>query len=425
MKSKNQLERELVGVVASHETITSMAAENNRDLTSDEQSTILALESQAETLKAQIEKRGEIETKASRIMNSLSDDSVGKVPAKAITKSTTLFASNKDAYDSGRWLQATLLGDPKAHAYCREQGMIQNAMTGGVNTAGGFLVPDKLENTIIELRESYGVFRQNAQTITMTDSTADIPKVGSELTSYFVGENTEITKSDMALNLVRLDAKKLATLTVISSELDEDSVISVAEMLARSVSQVFAVKEDACGFIGDGTSTYGGMVGLENALAAGSVQTCTGHATFSALTMADFEGTIGKAKVWAGSRPKWFISQAGYVNSMLRLQNAAGGNNRQDLAAGVPPSFMGYPVIVSQHLESDLSGTSGLPFAYFGDLMQGVYLGTRRGVSLAIDSSRYFENDALAIRATERFDIVCHDVGTASVSGGIIKMIFG
>jgi hypothetical protein len=42
-----------------------------------------------------------------------------------------------------------------------------------------------------------------------------------------------------------------------------------------------------------------------------------------------------------------------------------------------------------------------------------------------LDSSRYFENDAIAIRATQRFDIVIHDRGTASASGGLVQMVFG
>ena len=62
---------------------------------------------------------------------------------------------------------------------------------------------------------------------------------------------------------------------------------------------------------------------------------------------------------------------------------------------------------------------------FFGDLMQGVYFGSRRGVTLAVDSSVYFASDALAVRGTERYDIVVHDRGDASTSGGIIKVVFG
>jgi len=348
-----------------------------------------------------------------------------KVPARAIASSTTCFSSNQAAYDCGRWIQATLLGDHAATKYCYDRGLVQSAMVGGNDLRGGALVPVELENAIIELRESFGVIRQNSQVISMGSDQMLIPRMSAELTSFYISENAAITPSTMTLNQVTLTSRKLATLTTISSELNEDSVISVAEMLARSVAQTFAVQEDAAGFLGAGGVAHGGILGLDASLLAGSVVTATGRATFGVLTFADFENCIGRAKLWAGSRPKWFISNAGYCSSMLRLQNAAGGNNRQDLAAGVPPSFLGYPVVITQTLPSALTGTTGTLALFFGDLQQGVYFGSRRGVTLALDSSRYFEQDALAVRATERFDIVVHDRGDAVNAGGIIELVFG
>jgi HK97 family phage major capsid protein len=349
---------------------------------------------------------------------------VEKLPARAKVRASSLFHSDEDAYNSGKWIQATLLGDPLAAQYCRGKGIL-NAMTTSVNPSGGFIVPEPLENTIIELREQYGVFRRHANVVGMSDGVMIVPKLAGEHTAYFVGENSTITTSDATLTQVRLEAKKLAAMTVVSSELSEDAVVSVAEMVARSVAQIFAVKEDECGFLGDGTSTYGGMTGLAGGLAAGSKVTATSRQTFSALTLGDFESVIGKAKLWAGSNPKWFISQAGWAASMQRLANAVGGVTASEVSGGIRKEFLGYEVVITQVLEDALTGTTTLPACYFGDLSQGAYLGSRRGVSVAVDSSRYFENDAIAIRATERFDINVHDRGDANNAGGIIQLVFG
>ena len=298
-------------------------------------------------------------------------------------------------------------------------------MTTGDNTKGGFLVPEPLEASIIELREQMGIFRQDANVVSMGDAVMILPKMSSELTSYYVGENTTITPSDMGIHQIKLEARKLATLTVVSSELNEDSVISVAEMLARSVAQTFATQEDSAGFLGDGTSTYGGIVGLAGALAAGSKVTATSLQTFGTLTTAFFENVVGSAKMWMNSKPKWYISQQGWANSMQRLLDAVGGNAIQDLANGAPKMFLGYPVQISQVLESRTTGTTGLPACYFGDLQQGVYLGTRRGINVVADSSIYFTQDSIAVRATERFDINVHDRGTSTASGGLVQLVFG
>jgi HK97 family phage major capsid protein len=245
------------------------------------------------------------------------------------------------------------------------------------------------------------------------------------ITAYYVGEGATITASDVTLGSIKLDPKKLATLTVFSSEVDEDAAMSIAEMLARSVAQSFAIAEDQAGFLGDGTSTYGGITGLITALNAGSHYTATSRQTFGALTMADFESIIGQAKEWAGYSPKWYISKAGWASSMQRLANAVGGNDNMSIANGTPASFLGYPVVWSQVLESRLTGTTGGTFCFFGDLRQGTYLGSRRDVRLALDSSRYFEQDSIALRATQRYDIRVHDVGTSTASGGIVRGIFG
>jgi hypothetical protein len=48
--------------------------------------------------------------------------------------------------------------------------------------------------------------------------------------------------------------------------------------------------------------------------------------------------------------------------------------------------------------------------------------GDKRGVTVATDSSIYFTSDAIALKATERFDINCHERGTASAAGPMIAL---
>lgn len=361
----------------------------------------------------------------SAIVKGIEAKDIDQVPARVITKPTTLFQSHQAAYDAGQWIRARFSGAADAQRYCLRHGLIDNAMTTISNPSGGFLVPDVLETAIIELRESVGSFRRNATAITMGDGSIMLPRVAGEVSSYYVGETSTITPSDMTLNQIKLESKKLAVLCTMSSELSEDAVISVAEMISRSIAYQFALEEDKAGFLGDGTSTYGGMVGLASALNAGSKYTATGKTTFSALTLSDFETVAGQAKVFGPNR-RWYISNAGYYASMQRLMDAVGGVTMTEVANGVrTPSFLGYPVELVQVLESALTGTTAKPFAYFGDLSAGAFIGTRRGISIALDSSRYFEQDVIALRASQRFDINVHDRGTASASGGIVQMVFG
>jgi hypothetical protein len=60
-------------------------------------------------------------------------------------------------------------------------------------------------------------------------------------------------------------------LTKFSSELSEDAVINFADDLAGEMAYAQAKLEDNCAFIGDSTSTYGGITGLATAVGAAGV----------------------------------------------------------------------------------------------------------------------------------------------------------
>lgn len=438
MKSSQEIAKEILALQAEVEAMFTVAKEENRDLNDEEKAkvdSIVGTDKEAGRIAALRDaksRQDRVDAHVSAMVKNIetkqeeASSSRVKVPARAKVGTTIrAFKTEEDAYAMGQWARATLGGSKSARQWCRDHG-VQNVMTTGNNPAGGFLVPEPLANSIIELRESYGVARRETTVLPMSDAVMVFPRLNTEVVSYYVGENSTITASDPVLNQVKLEAKKLAAMTVISSEMSEDSVIGVAEMLARSMAQSFAIAEDQALFLGDGTSTYGGIVGLAGALGAGSLVTATSNATFAALTIGNFESMIGAAKQWAGAQFKWYISQAGWSASMQRLMDAAGGNNIQTLQNGNSIlSFLGYPVVISQTLHSALTSSTGSRACYFGDLRNGVYMGSKRDMSVAADSSRYFENDAIAIRATERFDINVHDRGTASVSGGIIGLVFG
>jgi HK97 family phage major capsid protein len=436
-RSSKEIADEIKALQAKVEGILAVAKEDGRDLNDEEKTevdSIVGTDSQPgiiANLREDLSRKQRMEAHVSSVVKGIEDkqDSASnriKVPARAKHGSSLkAFKTEEDAYAMGQWALATLGGNRRAKAWCRDHG-IKNVMTTGDNTLGGFLVPEPLANSIIEQREQYGVARAECTVLQMGDAVMNVPRLNTEVTSFYVGENSTITASDPVLNQIKLEAKKLAALTVISSEMSEDSVIGVAEMLSRSIAQSFAIAEDSALFLGDGTSTYGGIVGLAAAINAGSVVTASSRQTFGALTFADFEGMVGLAKQWRGANFKWYVSQVGWANSMQRLADAAGGNNVMTLAEGASRfTFMGYPVVISQVLESRTTGTTTARALYFGDLRGGCYMGVKRDIQVQADSSRYFENDAIAIRATERFDINVFDRGTASVSGGIVALNFG
>lgn len=346
-----------------------------------------------------------------------------------------------DAYRAGMWFRAVIFGDSRAARFCGDYGIpiekanwavadrseSRTAQAEGVNSLGGYLVPEILERTIIDLRETYGVFRREARTIPMGSDAVNIPRRTGGLTAYFVGENTEITESNKTWDNVALVAKKVAILTKWSTELDEDAIISLADDLAKEIAYAFSEKEDRCGFIGDGTSTYGGMVGIavkiNDGTHAASIHTAlAGNTGFATLDMEDFNGVVGKLPLYARANAKWYVHASGAANSMERLAYAAGGNTVQTIGGGSGPSFLGYPIVFSQVLNSTLGADVSAIKLLFGDLSMSSTMGTRRGVMIKTSTERYIELDQLAIMGTERFDINNHDLGDNTTAGPIIAL---
>jgi HK97 family phage major capsid protein len=290
------------------------------------------------------------------------------------------------------------------------------------NSLGGFLVPDELEQAIIDLRAQFGKFRANTRVLNMSRDTLLINRIAGGLTAAFVGEGSSITEGDASFDQVSLVARKAATLTRYSRELAEDAVVNVGDFIAGEVARAFANAEDEAGFNGDGSSSNGGIVGLKNAVGSAGQKTGSGNA-YSELTLADFTGTVGLAPeyVFSQGTPKWYMSTQFYHTVVLDLLADAGGNTNLTLAGGVAvPSLFGYEVVLADVLPKTEANSQLC--AYFGALELGATMGDRRPTEIAVSEDRYFESDQIGVRGTTRFDINCHDVGDSSTAGAIVAL---
>lgn len=350
--------------------------------------------------------------------------------------------ADKRAYTIGMWALAAFKGNARAAQWCRENGVpLQRVSEAAdweprtsqqaenVNTTGGYLVPDVLSDIVIVLREQYGVFRREAKIVPMGSDTLTMPRRDAGLTAYFTSENTATTQSNKVWSAVELVAKKLSALVLYPTELAEDAIINMADDLAGEIAYAFALKEDQCGFIGDGTSTYGGITGVTNKMLNISnnkslVVATTGHTTYATLTLTDFHSATAALPLYAQPNAKWYCSRAAFAASMERLAYAGGGNTTMTIGGGFGLSFLGYPVVLSQVLDATLGSNTNTLGIIFGDLSLGVAMGDRRGITIKSSDQRYFELDQLALLGTERFDINCHDVGTATAAGPLVGLQF-
>jgi HK97 family phage major capsid protein len=329
------------------------------------------------------------------------------------------FKTNDEAFRFGSWALACI-GYKKSAQWCADNGIVTKAANiEGNNSAGGFLVPEEFENSIITLREQFGVIRNHARVVPMSSDIKRMPRRASNLTASFVGEASTASQTNGTFDQINLVAKKSMVLTKFSSELSEDAVVNFADDLAGEMAYAQAKLEDTCAFIGDSTSTYGGITGLANAITStAGISTAASAHTFSTIDLADVQAAFAKLPQYAdNTNTKIFCHKAVWNSVFLRLAYVSGGNNAVDLLTGSGQlSFAGYPVVLCQAMNSTTG--NGSIVCHFGDMSQAVYFGDRRQTAVDFSNSALtsFETDMLCYRATTRWDLVCANVGDATAT---------
>lgn len=352
-----------------------------------------------------------------------------KIPAKAKSHGPLQAFkgpdAEKDAYIAGQVILAGMFGSEPAQRFCQQNGLqVNGLMSSSDNAKGGFIVPDEMSQTLIRIREERGVFPQFANRIPMGADIIRIPRLLTDVTAYWTGEGVEITASDAVIGEAELMARKLSALTKVSSELDEDAVIDIGDMITQSMGYAMADKIDDAAFNGDGTSTYGGVLGIKNALDSNAISVAlSGNVGASTLDLVDFENALAIYPQYAGASPRWFMHSAVYYSSAFALMNAAGGNTNVTLSNGVPTMmFLGFPVTFTQVMTSTTGSAVSTILAYFGDLRLGSAYGVRRSVRTEVTMDRYFENDLIGIKCTERVAINIHERGDTIRNRPIIAL---
>ena len=463
MKSKMELQADIEEEVDKAQAINDKAIAEKRELTPLEASrweaiigkggTIEKAQAALDASEAENERRGALALRNQAMQKSYSNGPLGLVKSPSAmfpgmepitmngntpqaeprlrSRKLRAFTDERDAYDSGQWLKAFLARsrngyDETAESHCQQRGWeIMNTASEGSPTAGGYLVPTPLSNAIHDVRELAGVSRALARVVPMSSDTLDVAKKTAGHTVYYPGEAAAITDTEQTWGRVTLNAKKRAILSYISQELNDDSVIPIMDDIASQMGLDLAIQEDKEFIKGDGTSTYGNVSGLITEVgSAGTQDATTGSDTWPELAMVDFTDTMSllASKYWARGTA-WLCSSQFYYSVMLNLAADAGGNTLGSIESGSAPGmpmFLGAPVFFSAQCPTATAASTIA--CYFGSFNSGVMIGDRLGVRIAMSDQYAFNTDRLAIRATTRYDIQCHDVGTAALAGAVVAL---
>jgi HK97 family phage major capsid protein len=249
---------------AAKELNSKAEADNNRDFTPEEEKQFHDHLATVDSLTKKIERQSKVSQLSEptpRLTTATNpiDSEPRKAPATAkryvplnYLKNSRVLSSLQErqdaAYATGMWVRGCM-GNARARQWCSERGMGFNDVEvrgheESTLTTGGYLVPDQMDNAMIDLKEQRGVFRQYARVSPMSaDKKVRLRRTGG-LTAYFTAEGGAITESTMAWDRVVLVAKDLGCVALVTNDLNEDATISLGDTLIGEMAYAFADKED-------------------------------------------------------------------------------------------------------------------------------------------------------------------------------------
>lgn len=300
-------------------------------------------------------------------------------------------------------------------------------------TTGGAVVPTYFMGILPTLFGLFGVYRADAQEWPMASDSSYAAVQTSDVVVYAPGAGTQPTESSPGFRNVGLNAKKMMTLTAIDSECTEDMAIAIGEVVGRSIVRAFAKNEDKCGFLGDGTSTYFGFIGIGQALLnvdtsditnVLGIQVQATAGAWSSIQRADILGMVGRLSGEADDMDaKWYGHRNFYYTVLINLALGLGGVNATEVVEtgwSQNPRFLGRSFRNTTVMPRVKAAADHFPL-FLGNLRQGALLGQSRGVTVEQSKEAYFKTDQIGMRGTERIAINNHGTGGKADDSVIIE----
>lgn len=347
---------------------------------------------------------------------------------KQINGGRALYETPEEAAAVGAYVRAKAMGH---HDYDRKAQDMEILEHYGAKTAissqnsdGGSLIQDVFQATLIDIRETFGGVTSLATNRAMNGPVEVHPRQTGDLTVYTPGEGQAITESKLGFDTVRLEAKKRATLSKVSSELLNDAAVSIADTISRNIAWSFEKDLENAFVNGDGTSAYFGVMGLRAKLKglSGTIANIAGlHVgtgnTYAELKLSDFEKTqalLPELESQSGE-PVWLMHPRFFRGVVIPLLNTVNGATKTEVNGKTLAACIGAPVVFSNAMPRTEANSQVC--AMYGWFDLAAMIGRVNGsMEIATSTEAYFAEDVWAIRGIHRAAITVHDVGNASAT---------
>lgn len=349
-------------------------------------------------------------------------------------RNQTFYPDAEIAEYAGAWFRMKSLGKADEYKtskwYNEDKAIVKNWVV-GTDSSGGSFVPSDIATFYVANLNAWGAARRAAGVTPMGRDVLDISELTSDVVVTWPGQVTAGASNASTPATARrsLNANKMIGTKKCSSELLNDSPLNIADVISESFARAMLNAEDAAYVAGDGTSTYGGFTGILESIDTGSIAIGSGN-SWDEMTAEDIDALAGKLPGRfrkPGQAIGYMCSSEFYHRVLARIQRSKGGVSLAEAMNGVARngngdgSYFGDPVYFTDYMPT--ASDDGQVCLLYGNFAAATKFGEVRN-SHAVEASEHFawDLDAITFRGKERVAVLCHDMGTNSVAGGVVAL---
>jgi len=283
-------------------------------------------------------------------------------------------------------------------------------MEEGDDSQGGYTVPPEFRDTVLKNSLETAIVKPRATVIPMATSSVKIPYVNetSQASNVYGGvaiyrgaEGSQITASNPTFGQVELSLHKVTGLVYVSSELLEDSPVSMEPLLTAMFAEAISFQEDDDYINGTGAGMPLGILAAQ----------CTITVDAEAAQAADTVLWANIIKMWSRLHPRsanravWLANPDTFPQLATMSQSVGDSavpvylpaNGAADAPYG---TLMGRPLILTKKCQT-LGDKGDIVLADFSQYLVGT---KAKGLAVAQSIHLRFDYDQTAFRFTLRYD---------------------
>ena len=272
---------------------------------------------------------------------------------------------------------------------------IRNALREGVDSDGGYLVPDTFEHTLIQALDEENIIRQLAHTFTTSSGTHAIPIVGTRGKATWISEEQEIPETTETFTQKTIGAHKLTALIKISEELLNDSAFDLESYITSEFVRKIGDAEEEAFLIGNGAGKPIGILNDKDGAEVGITA-----AAANAITTNELIDLYYSLRSPYRKRAVWIMNDS-TVNMIRKLKDSNGQYVWEPgIKTNDTDTILGRKVYTSTCVPTAKAGAKTIAF---GDL-SFYWIGDREGISFKRLNELYATRGQVGFLATKRLD---------------------